>query len=192
MKSEYFEYLKQRSRTGILLRRLFFLPVLNYFKGKVLDIGAGTGEFLQYYPDSVGVDINQDCVEFCLSKGLECLHADAYNLPFPESTFDGVLLNNILEHLDRPEQALDEAVRVLRDGGRICIEVPGIKGFRHDPAHIKYLELQDLETWLKGRGFHTIRSNYFPVPFRWAGDILTHNKLRIFAVLSKEGISQFS
>ncbi|MDP3110499.1 MAG: class I SAM-dependent methyltransferase [Thermodesulfovibrionales bacterium] len=174
------------------MRRLFFVPVLNYFKGKVLDIGAGTGEFLEYYPCSVGVDINRDCVDFCMSKGLECLHADAYNLPFPDNTFDGVLLNNILEHLDRPEQTLEEAARVLRDEGRICIEVPGSKGFRHDPTHMKYLVLQDLETLLKGRGFRVISSNYFPVPFRWAGDILTHNKLRIFAVLSKERKNQFS
>ena len=170
----------------MLFRKLFFMPVLNFFTGKVLDIGSGIGEFLEYYPDAVGVDINNDCVEFCLLKGLKCLHADAYNLPFPENTFDGVLLNNSLEHLDSPEQALDEAARVLRDGGRLCIEIPGKKGFRHDPTHKINLAFQDIDKLLRDRGFHTILNNYFPVPFRWAGNILTHNKLRVFAILSKQ------
>lgn len=48
---------------------------------------------------------------------------DAEQLPFPEGSFDAVVMNFGLLHLARPEQALAEAFRVLRTGGRIGFTV---------------------------------------------------------------------
>lgn len=185
MESEYFAYLKKRSRLGKILRRFFISPVLSYFHGKVLDIGSGIGEFLEYYPDAVGVDLNKDCVEYCRSRQLDCIWADAYELPFSPGSFDGVFLNNVLEHLERPEDAFEEICRVLKENGSICIEVPGKRGFDHDRTHVRFWETDDLTRLLQDIGFSEIRSGYFPVPFRWAGRVFTHNKLRVYATMIK-------
>lgn len=48
---------------------------------------------------------------------------DAEALPFPESSFDAVVMNFGLLHLARPERALAEACRVLRPGGRAAFTV---------------------------------------------------------------------
>ena len=45
-------------------------------------------------------------------------------------------MNNILEHLDEPDRAFSEIKRVLKNEGRLLIELPGKKGFYHDKTHV--------------------------------------------------------
>jgi SAM-dependent methyltransferase len=52
------------------------------------------------------------------------VHADALRLPFPDGAFDVVILAEILEHIPDDRGAIDEAVRVLRPGGRLVATVP--------------------------------------------------------------------
>jgi ubiquinone/menaquinone biosynthesis C-methylase UbiE len=49
--------------------------------------------------------------------------ADAAALPFPDASFDAVVMSFGLLHLDRPDQALAEAYRVLRVSGRVAFTV---------------------------------------------------------------------
>lgn len=189
MNSDYFKYLKNRSYLGILLRRLLLRPIVGYFSGKVLDIGTGLGEFLQYYRDSVGIDTNEDCVHFCNSRGLRCIKANVYNLPFSNGSFDGVLLNNVLEHLEMPDTVFSEIKSVLKKGGKLAIELPGKKGFYHDKTHVTFWDKENIIYFLKRWGFGNIVTNYFPIPFRIAGEIFTHNKIRVFAV-NREDIQE--
>src|SRR5262249_2124964 len=52
---------------------------------------------------------------------LEIHTASAEALPFPDTTFDAVVANFAILHVGRPEQAVAEAVRVLRPGGRVAL-----------------------------------------------------------------------
>lgn len=51
-------------------------------------------------------------------------NASIYGLPFPDETFDAVLLSEILEHVDRDVDALREVRRVLKPGGLALLTVP--------------------------------------------------------------------
>jgi SAM-dependent methyltransferase len=51
-------------------------------------------------------------------------NASIYDLPFPDATFDAVLLSEILEHVDWDVTALGEVRRVLKPGGLALITVP--------------------------------------------------------------------
>lgn len=51
-------------------------------------------------------------------------NASIYDLPFPDGTFDAVILSEILEHVDRDVDALREIRRVLKPGGLALITVP--------------------------------------------------------------------
>ncbi|MGQ9889559.1 MAG: class I SAM-dependent methyltransferase [Aggregatilineales bacterium] len=50
--------------------------------------------------------------------------ADIYALPYPDNTFDAVILSEVLEHIERDVDGLREALRVLKPGGVAAITVP--------------------------------------------------------------------
>jgi SAM-dependent methyltransferase len=71
----------------------------------------------------VGVDVAAAMVALAagLHPGLEFRQADAHELPFDDASFDAVVGNFLILHLGRPEQAMAEAVRVLRRGGALAL-----------------------------------------------------------------------
>jgi SAM-dependent methyltransferase len=58
-----------------------------------------------------------------LHRAIEFCQGDAEDLPFKESAFDAAVMNFGLLHLGRQEQALSEAQRMLRPGGRFAFTV---------------------------------------------------------------------
>lgn len=50
--------------------------------------------------------------------------ADAYNLPFNDETVDYVVAGETIEHLERPEDFVKEAMRILKKGGYLSISTP--------------------------------------------------------------------
>jgi len=53
--------------------------------------------------------------------------SDLYSLPFRDSQFDFVLASDIIETLPTPERALSELQRVLRPGGLMLCNIPGME-----------------------------------------------------------------
>lgn len=51
-------------------------------------------------------------------------NANIYALPYPDDTFDAVILSEILEHVDRDVDGLREVYRVLKPGGVVAVTVP--------------------------------------------------------------------
>ncbi|MFI0822775.1 methyltransferase domain-containing protein [Streptomyces sp. NPDC021115] len=50
--------------------------------------------------------------------------ADGHRLPFHDSCFDGAWADRVLQHVEDPEQVIDEMTRVVRPGGRIVLADP--------------------------------------------------------------------
>lgn len=160
---KYFEHLKKRSKISFLLRKTIFLePLAKEFHGKVLDIGCGLGEFLEVYPNAVGIDSNRWCVKYCKRKGLVCQLGNIYKLNFPANSFDGVLLSNIIEHLDRSKQAMKQVRRVLKRGGKVVITLPTLAAFKADPTHKKYWEPDEFKKFIEKTGFKVNKIYYRP------------------------------
>src|SRR5262249_4023027 len=72
-----------------------------------------------------GADFSSVMVERARSlyPDLEFVEADAEALPFADNRFDAVTMNFGLLHLDEPERAVSEALRVLATGGRFGFTV---------------------------------------------------------------------
>jgi SAM-dependent methyltransferase len=87
-------------------------------EGSVLDIGGGTAHIKNFRPDIVSVDI----LSF---PGIDVV-ADAHQLPFRDGTFAGVVMLDVLHHLERPIDFLREASRVLKPGGRLAMLEPAM------------------------------------------------------------------
>jgi len=95
---------------------------------RILDVGCGLGTYVRklrdFSDDVYGVDIDPDKVAQ-VQRQLEHIYlAPAEQLPFPDAYFDVVLLHEVLEHVRDDYQAVREAYRVAKVGGRLVIFAP--------------------------------------------------------------------
>lgn len=86
---------------------------------RVLDIGAGTGYLQDVVPDYVGLDISASARRYFHKPFVE---ASATDMPFRDNEFDGLWSIWVLEHVPKPEQALVEIRRVVKDGGILFLK----------------------------------------------------------------------
>jgi SAM-dependent methyltransferase len=166
--SSYFDYLRQRSTLAWLYRKHWLYPRLcRYLSGSVLDIGCGIGDLLAFRPDTVGTDINPCAVNWCRGNGhsAEIMLPDM--LPFGPSAFDGVVIDNVLEHIFDPVPLLSEARRVLRPSGAAVIGVPGRKGYACDSDHKVFYDESRLVSVMAAAGFSVRKLLPMPVRSTW-------------------------
>ena len=96
---------------------------------RILDVGCGTGRFMEAIEkegaEAVGIELFRFPLEKARPrvKGLLC-QMSAESLRFPDRTFDKVLCNHVLEHLEHPYEALSEMKRVLKDKCRLLLAYP--------------------------------------------------------------------
>ena len=96
---------------------------------KVLELGAGHGQHLEYVKHSFSTYYETDIRETNLpnrdssSFNLIQEEVDAQKLPYPDAFFDRVIATCLLAHLDFPEESLREWKRVTKPGGLITIYV---------------------------------------------------------------------
>lgn len=95
----------------------------------VLEAGGGIGMYARqirerYQANVVLFDIEDRRVAQARSATPHALLADAGQLPFASDSFDTVLSNEVLEHVQDDRQALREMSRVLKPGGRAVIFCP--------------------------------------------------------------------
>ena len=107
-----------------MLRR--YIPLED---ASVLDIGCGLGayvrRFAEFTPHACGIDIDRDRLVKGAESGLNGLAlAVSEALPFADASFDGVLLNEVIEHVRDDRETLREALRVTRSGGKVVIFAP--------------------------------------------------------------------
>jgi SAM-dependent methyltransferase len=100
--------------------------------GRLLDIGTGTGRVLEllapHIRQGLGVDASKAMLALARARlanpGLaHCAVrlADMYRLPLPDASFDTAVLQMVLHYAEAPAEAVAEAARVLRPGGRLII-----------------------------------------------------------------------
>jgi SAM-dependent methyltransferase len=95
---------------------------------KMLEIGCGPKRVRQ---NSVTLDLNpKSCADV--------IHdLNSFPYPFPENTFDCVLAEHVLEHVDNLIRVIEELHRITKPGGLILVEVPhySSRDFYTDPTH---------------------------------------------------------
>ncbi|MBC7233118.1 MAG: class I SAM-dependent methyltransferase [Chloroflexi bacterium] len=95
---------------------------------RILDVGCGLGTYMKklraFSNEVYGVDIDPEKVAQAQEQLEHVFLAPAEELPFPEAYFDVILLHEVLEHVTDDRQAVREAYRVAKEGGRLVIFVP--------------------------------------------------------------------
>lgn len=99
-------------------------------RGRVLELGIGTGANLPFYPPDVevaGLDISARMLARArrraqrLGRDVALQQADIEHLPYPDDSFDTVTAACVFCSVDDPVQGLREARRVTRPGGLVLL-----------------------------------------------------------------------
>ena len=99
-------------------------------KGKFLDVGCSLGFFLNGVRQSsgwqvFGVEISPEATAFARDKlGLDVRCGEPESLGYPDSFFDYLHVNNVLEHVKDPAGFLKECRRLLRTDGQCYLSLP--------------------------------------------------------------------
>ena len=97
-------------------------------EGEILEVGSGTGFNFPYYRKAsrvVALEPSDEMRKRSYARAkeasvpIEVIDGSGEQLPFPDSSFDAVVLALVLCTIPHPERALAEAKRVLRPGGAI-------------------------------------------------------------------------
>src|SRR5664279_685356 len=118
----------------------YYLPEIDLFReiqGKtILDIGAGSGGKTTFYALNgarrvTGIDMEEGFITqargFASSKNardIDFIVANAEEMPFQVASFDMCVMNDVFEHLSKPEVVLREVNRVLKPHGKVFINSP--------------------------------------------------------------------
>lgn len=181
----YTLYQANRGSIRKLIRRVYLKNILRHVKGRTIDFGCGIGELLRLLPEgSIGLDINEASVEYCTKSGLKAFlyipSMDNYEFKFLQPfDFQTFIISHVIEHLENPFEILKKIFSSCKrlHFEKIIIVVPGIKGFKHDPTHKTFIDIDFLNLFNKMEGFQITYMKYFPLNFKWAGKFLTHNEL---------------
>ncbi len=173
-----FEEQFRGSRENILKHHASFV---DYFTNctNVLDIGCGRGEFLEIMKNkgirARGIDVDEDMINFCKSKGLDVELKDAieYLCEIDDKSLDGIFISQVVEHLspDYLINMLNLCNRKMKYGFHIIIETVNplslfsFANFYIDLSHIKPVHPQTLMFLLNTTGFRDIEIKFLsPIP----------------------------
>lgn len=140
--------------------------------GKILDFGCGLGWILSDLDngwDKYGIEVSQFAAKHASKYGK--IFCGDY-MEFQETNFDVVVLNHVIEHLPKPEEALAKITTLLKTGGILVIGTPNFDSgaarrygekFRllNDPTHISLFSDDSLRRFVRDNGF-TIEKVEYP------------------------------
>lgn len=133
----------------------------------LLEVACGAGVGLGYLARSakrvVGGDIDEENLNYAQrnyrgSKNIELMRLDAEEpLPFKDGSFDVVIFYEAIYYLVDPMRFVDEAHRLLRDGGLLLISTVNKEWSDFSPSLFStgYLSTSQLFSMLKNRFSHT-------------------------------------
>lgn len=129
-RNSLFEMLYQFIKKFALKRKIELINELHPNKGQLLDIGAGTGDFLTYAKrsgwDTTGIEPSEKARTIAGKKGITFI--DSSN-SIEEHSFDVITMWHVLEHVPNLEIQIKELKRLLKPNGTIIIAVPNFRSF---------------------------------------------------------------
>jgi SAM-dependent methyltransferase len=161
---------------------------------RILDVGCGDGRFLALLRDFghpewqlVGLEFDPAAIERCRERGFEA-HAerveDFADREGERGRYDGVVMLQLIEHVEDPALLTERVADLLRPGGVFIIETPNPGGLDyrmfagrwwghyHFPRHWNLFSTEALVRMLEARGFEVVRSEYLISTSSW---IISHH-----------------
>jgi 2-polyprenyl-3-methyl-5-hydroxy-6-metoxy-1,4-benzoquinol methylase len=161
----------QSVRKYTLLKKLQLIS--KYYKtGKILDIGCGTGEFLNTCKNAkwqtMGIEPDDDAREMAIKNyGLD-VRKESELSTLENESFDIISMWHVLEHVPNLNERVEELKRLIKPRGIIIIAVPNCnsldaKIYKENwaacdvPRHLYHFTPKDIETLFRNHGLKMFR-----------------------------------
>lgn len=99
-------------------------------KGKSLDIGSGPGHLMELERDAgidvEGMEVSKLLVKLLTKRGFKMHYGLLGQIKLPK--YDIITMNQVLEHIEKPEEAVIEINKAMKNGGYCIIAVPYLYG----------------------------------------------------------------
>ncbi|MBM3245878.1 MAG: class I SAM-dependent methyltransferase [Candidatus Omnitrophica bacterium] len=132
-------------------------------KGRILDVGCAFGFFVRCAQEkgweAFGVDFSDEAAQWAQRElKVKVFTGSTASCGFPDAHFDVVCMIGVIEHLLNPLQELEEASRVLKKDGLLCIITVDFdhiigRGSLKPPEHLYYFSIATLKKILTKAGF---------------------------------------
>jgi SAM-dependent methyltransferase len=142
---------------------------------RLLDLGAGRGEFLHGFAlegfDAIGIDRSRPSERRFLEPVIEGDY-EKNALPFEDESFQVIFNKSVLEHVFDVSRLLGECRRVLAPGGRFIAMVPDWNAqwehFYDDWTHVRPFTLTGLKECIQSHGFRLhVAERFRQLPALW-------------------------
>lgn len=141
-----------------------------YNKTNILDLGCGRGNESKFFQDKgydvTAIDLSEEAVKICISRGLKAFQMDFYSLSFPDSSFDAVFAQSSIVHVPKNNLhvVLNEVYRCLKRDGIFFLGL--YKGFfegelsRNKNRYFSMYQMDEIKTYLEPQ-FAILNENHF-------------------------------
>lgn len=127
-----------------------------YFSGRMLEVGCGTKikRFLvgDLVDEHIGLD-HEDCPH---DHSNIDIFGTAYEMPVEDGSFDCILSTAVMEHLEEPQKAAEEAFRVLKSNGYGLYTVPLYWHLHEEPRDFFRYTKYGIEYIFRKAGFEIV------------------------------------
>jgi 2-polyprenyl-3-methyl-5-hydroxy-6-metoxy-1,4-benzoquinol methylase len=122
---------KQKQREKIFMELLSEVESILNRKGRLLDVGAGEGTLIKIAAkqgwEAEGTEIASAMIRYVREDLRLTIHQGTLEeIKLPASSFDAIILNHVLEHVENPRKTLEKVRDLLRSDGVVRIEVPNL------------------------------------------------------------------
>jgi SAM-dependent methyltransferase len=154
------------------VRRSFLKPVSS---SVIMEIGCSSGflikDLIKCFPDAtvVGADVVKEPLNRLARDlpGVPLIRFDLLKCPLPDQSVDVLVMLNVLEHIEDDATALKNALKLLKPGGTLVIEVPAgpylYDGYDAELHHFRRYSATELKHKLSGAGFITTRQSHLGI-----------------------------
>lgn len=129
-KRSFFEKIYHIVKSYSLKKKVSLINSYHPKKGSLLDVGAGTGDFLVTAKDqgwqTTGIEPNENAKKLAISKGISFQNSIE---SIEKEQFDVITMWHVLEHVPDVVHQIKELKRLLKPEGTIIIAVPNYKSF---------------------------------------------------------------
>ncbi len=159
----------------------------------VLEVACGAGQGLGYIARSakrvIGGDIDENNLQSATTyyqgrKNIEIHKLDAHQLPFPDKSFDTIILYEAIYYLQEPEKFFRECKRLLRNSGRLLLSTVNKEwsDFNPSPFSTRYFSARELSNLLQSHQFQVSLFGAFPTQRNTA-------KARLISLIKRTAVS---